>query len=67
MTTSYILGNLVGRLLMSYLLVLLGCLAAARGDRREAFRRSLHWYGISATVAVFLLGLAGTAGMNARH
>lgn len=58
MSLSFVLGNLVGRALVSYLLVFLACLAATRLQPRPAFARSLRWYGLLATVVLTLLGMA---------
>ena len=57
--TAYSLGNLVGRLMFSYLVVWLVCLVFARGDWREAFRYSRTWKGVLGLVVVFVLGIAG--------
>ncbi len=55
--TLYLVGNLFGRLLASYLVVWIVLFFVARLDWRGAFRRSIRWYGILATVALFLLGV----------
>lgn len=56
--TAYLLGNLLGRLVLSYALIwLLLCLTFARLNWREAFRRSNHWSGLAASITTFLLGL----------
>jgi len=65
MLTSYVAGNLLGRALLSYLIVWLVCLALARFDWRAAFVRSRRWYSMVAVVIVFLAGLAGTFGKAA--
>ena len=57
--TAYSLGNLVGRLLLSYLVVWLVCVVLARGDWRRAFRLSRTWKGMLGLVVVFVLGIAG--------
>ncbi len=62
MLTLYVLGNLLGRLLMSYLLVWLVCLAFARGDWRRAVQRTKRWYGLLAVAVLFAMGLAGSLG-----
>ncbi|HEY0942442.1 MAG TPA: hypothetical protein VGE08_20280 [Steroidobacter sp.] len=56
--SAYLLGNLLGRLVLSYALVwLLLCLTVARLNWREAFRRTNHWSGLSASITTFLIGL----------
>ena len=62
MLTLYVLGNLLGRLLMAYLLVWLVCFALSRGDWRAALTRSRRWQAVLAVVVLFGLGLAGTVG-----
>lgn len=54
---AYVLGNLVGRLLVSYLLVLLVCWLFSRFDARRALRQSMRWYSWLAVVVLSLLGL----------
>lgn len=55
---SYLLGNVLGRGLVSWALVGLVCLAMARGKWRNALALSLRW---PAWVAVALLTLGGLA------
>ena len=62
MLSLYVLGNLIGRLVMAYLLVWLVCLALARGNRRGAFTRSRRWPAVLAVLVLFGLGLAGSVG-----
>ncbi len=64
MLTLYLAGNLLGRLLMSYLLVWLFCLFRARGNARDATRRTRSWPALLSLLLLFLLGLAGTLGGN---
>ena len=59
MALSYVLGNLVGRALVSYLLVWVACLATSRFDWRMAFTRSRRWYSVLAVVLLTLLGMGG--------
>lgn len=58
MAASFILGNLIGRAVVSYALVWLACWLASRLRWREAFARSVRWYGVLAVAALTLLGLA---------
>jgi len=55
--TLYLAGNLFGRLVVSYLVVWIVLFLVARFDWRLAFRRSVRWYGILATLLLFLLGV----------
>jgi len=55
--TLYLLGNLVGRLVLSYSLVWLIVFCAMRFDWRKAFRGSVRWYGILGTLILFGLGV----------
>ena len=54
---AYVLGNLVGRVLVSYLLVLLVCWLFSRFDVRRALRQSVRWYSWLAVAVLSLLGL----------
>ena len=65
MLTSYVAGNLLGRLLMSYLIVWLVCLGFAKGNWRAAFARTGRWYAVLGTIIVFVLGLLGSLGARA--
>lgn len=59
--TAYLLGNLLGRLALSYALIwLVMLLMLARLNWREAFRRTNHWSGLVATTTTFLIGLIAT-------
>ncbi|MCY4747105.1 hypothetical protein NYO99_19180 [Pelomonas sp. UHG3] len=67
MSFSFVLGNLVGRALVSYLLVWLVCWCSCRFKAGEAFRRSVRWYSLLAVAALALLGLgAAVSGGAAR-
>jgi hypothetical protein len=56
--TAFTLGNLLGRLALSYALIwLIAWLMLARLNWREAFRRTNHWSGLVATIITFLIGL----------
>jgi len=59
MSFSFVLGNLVGRALVSYVLVWAACLAASRFNWRLALTRSGRWYSVLAVVVLTLLGLGG--------
>lgn len=56
--TAYLLGNLVGRFVLSYALIwLLMFLMLSRLNWRDAFKRTNHWSGLIATTTTFLIGL----------
>jgi len=59
MSFSYVIGNLIGRALVSYLLVWIACLLGSRFDWRLAFARSRRWYGVAAVIVLTVLGLGG--------
>ncbi len=58
MNLSYLLGNFVGRALVSFLLVWIVCLLASRFDWRQAFARSARWYSGVAVLAMTMLGMS---------
>jgi hypothetical protein len=55
----YLLGNLFGRLALSYAVVWLILFFAARFDWRLAFRRSSRWWAVLGVLVLFALGVAG--------
>jgi hypothetical protein len=56
--TAYIIGNVLGRVALSYAAVWLAIwLGLAKLNWRDAFRRTNHWTGLTATTTFFLLGL----------
>lgn len=57
MTITYLLGNLVGRALISFALIWLGCWIASRFEWRRALRLSTRWYCLLGVAALTLLGL----------
>jgi len=61
--TSYLLGNVLGRLAFSYAIIWIAMwLGLAKLSWRAAFRRTNHWTGLTAITTIFFLGLAA---MNA--
>lgn len=59
--TAYVLGNLLGRFVLSYALVWLAmCLTLSRLNWRGALQRTNHWSGLIATTSTFLIGLIAT-------
>jgi hypothetical protein len=56
--TAYLIGNIIGRLTLSYAIIWLAIwLGLAKLNWRDAFRRTHHWTGLAATTMAFLLGL----------
>ena len=55
--TSYVLGNLAGRLLVSYLIVWTVMLLMSKIHWRDSFRRTHRWYGVVTVAMVYALGL----------
>ena len=56
--TLYLFGNLMGRLVASYLIVWLVLLLFNKFDWRKTFRGTVRWYGILAILLLFVLGIA---------
>jgi predicted PurR-regulated permease PerM len=56
MAIPYLLGNFIGRLLMSFILVWVVWLLASRFNWRLALARSGRWYSL---VVVFVLAVLG--------
>ncbi len=56
--SAFEFGNLVGRLLISYLIVLFVIFIFSRLQGKIAYKRSVSWYGWTITAVVFLLGLS---------
>jgi hypothetical protein len=54
---AYVIGNFVGRVLVSYLLVFLVCWLFSRFNFQRALRVSTRWYSWLAVVALSALGL----------
>ena len=53
--TAYLIGNIIGRLVLSYAIIWLAMwLGLARLNWRDAFRRTNHWTGLIATTTIFL-------------
>jgi len=57
MSISYLIGNLIGRALISYGLVYFVCVVASRLNWRLGFARSRRWYSLLAVVALTLIGV----------
>jgi len=57
MPLSYILGNLIGRAIVSFVLVWIVCLLASRLNWRQALNRSGRWYSLLAVAGLTVLGM----------
>ncbi len=51
-------GQIIGRLFLSYLIVLIIMLLISRFNMKSAFFHTHRWYGFIALVVVFLLGIS---------
>jgi hypothetical protein len=60
MSLLYVLGNFIGRALISYLVVWLLCLLYSRFNWRAALKLSTRWYSLVALVVLALLGMSAT-------
>lgn len=65
MSISFILGNLLGRALMSFLIVWIVWLCASRFNVRMAWMRSKRWHSLVAVAIMTLLGLAAAGSRRA--
>jgi apolipoprotein N-acyltransferase len=57
MSVSFVLGNLLGRALLSFALVWIVCLLISRLDWRRAFARSQRWYSVLSVALLTMLGM----------
>lgn len=57
MSLSFVLGNLLGRAVVSYLLIWLVWLCVTRFNWRQAFVRSKRWYSMITLVILTLAGM----------
>ncbi len=55
---SYVIGNIVGRILMSYTLIFLVLFFASRANFKLAFDKSTRWYGVLSVIILFVLGIS---------
>jgi hypothetical protein len=63
---AYLIGNLIGRFVISYALIWLAIwLLPAKLSWRAAFRRANHWTGLIATTTIFLIGLIAAQSLGA--
>jgi hypothetical protein len=56
--SAYLIGNLLGRLVVSYALVWLVMFLCTRLRWRNAFRHTHRWFGVLGIGVIFLLGVA---------
>lgn len=56
-TLVYLLGNFVGRLVVSYVIVWLVLLAFSRLNWRQALARSRRWPAVLAVITLAILGM----------
>lgn len=54
---AYFWGNLIGRLVTSYIITWLILWLFARFDAKKALRNSRRWYGITLLLIIYLAGL----------
>jgi hypothetical protein len=57
MSLSFVLGNLLGRALVSFALVWLVWLLVSRLNWRGAFARSRRWYSVLSVALLTMLGM----------
>ena len=60
MSLSFIVGNLLGRALVSYAIIWAVCWVLSRFDWRAASRASLRWYSLLLVLLLTWLGAGGT-------
>ena len=56
--SAYVIGSVLGRLMISYVLVLVVLVIVSRLRWRMGLRRSVKWYGLLLTTVVFLAGIS---------
>jgi hypothetical protein len=64
MSLSYLLGNLLGRAVISYALVWLACWLISRLSWRVAFQCSTRWYSLLAVGLLTLLGMGAAVALR---
>lgn len=58
MSLSFVLGNLLGRALLSFVLVWIVCLLISRLNWRLASTRSRRWYSVLSVAMLTVLGMS---------
>ena len=56
--TGYGIGELLGRVFASYLIVLIVMFFISRFKGKIAIEKSIKWYGLLATVILFIIGIS---------
>lgn len=56
--TTYMIGNLLGRLVMAYGVVWVGSLVVSKFKIRRAFRLAHSWIGLSVMLVLLVVGIA---------
>jgi apolipoprotein N-acyltransferase len=64
MSLSFVLGNLLGRALLSFVLVWIVCLLISRLNWRLAFTRSRRWYSVLSVAMLTVLGMSSAIVTN---
>jgi hypothetical protein len=59
MNIAFILGNLIGRAITSYMMVWVICFLSSRFNTKLAYQRSLRWYSWVGIVVLTVIGLGG--------
>ena len=64
MSLSFVLGNLLGRALLSFALVSIVCLLISRLNWRLAWARSRRWYSVLSVAVLTVLGMGSAIMTN---
>lgn len=64
MSLSFVLGNFLGRALLSFALVWIVCLLISRLNWRLAFAHSRRWYSVLSVAMLTLLGMGSAIVTN---
>ncbi len=63
--TAYFIGNVLGRLALSYAIIWLSMWGLAKLSWREAFRRTNRWIGLTTAATIFILGVLAAQSADA--
>lgn len=58
--SAYVIGNVLGRLVISYIIAYVLILLLNRFNFQKALKGSVRWYGWILTATIFLLGMIGS-------
>lgn len=64
MSLSFVLGNLLGRALLSFVLVSIVCLLISRLNWHLAWARSRRWYSVLSMAVLTVLGMGSAIVTN---